>query len=138
MASIRRADREAAFAAFMAATSPSLTRTAWLLTGDADAAQELVQAALVKTYVAWPRVQEERALAYARTVLVNHHREQWRKHHRESVVADPRVVADERGAGPSSGRTDDRDEIIRLLAHLPPRQRTVVVLRYYAHEGSSS
>ena len=88
MFGIRREEREAAFTAFMTSASPSLTRTAWLLTGNGDAAQELVQAALVKTYVAWPRVRDGQALAYARAVLVNHHREQWRKFGRESAVDD--------------------------------------------------
>ncbi|MFN8084391.1 MAG: SigE family RNA polymerase sigma factor [Dermatophilaceae bacterium] len=132
MFGIRREEREAAFTAFMTSASPSLTRTAWLLTGNGDAAQELVQAALVKTYVAWPRVRDGQALAYARAVLVNHHREQWRKFGREAAVdetPEPAVLAERRSPTATS---DDRDQIIRLLDHLPPQQRTVVVLRYYA------
>jgi len=131
MFGIRREEREAAFTAFMTSASPSLTRTAWLLTGNGDAAQELVQAALVKTYVAWPRVRDGQALAYARAVLVNHHREQWRKFGREAAVdetPEPAVLAERRSPTATS---DDRDQIIRLLDHLPPQQRTVVVLRYY-------
>ena len=134
MFGIRREEREAAFTAFMTSASPSLTRTAWLLTGNGDAAQELVQAALVKTYVAWPRVRDGQALAYARAVLVNHHREQWRKFGREAVVdetPEPAVLAERRSPTATS---DDRDQIIRLLDHLPPQQRTVVVLRYYADQ----
>ena len=68
---MRTAVRDAEFSAFMRAASPSLLRTAWLLTADPEAAQELVQAALVKTYVAWPRVRTDEAVAYARRILVN-------------------------------------------------------------------
>jgi len=68
----RSAARDADFTAFMEQAGPALLRTAWLLTGDHHRAQELTQAALVKTYVAWPRVREGEALAYARRVLVNH------------------------------------------------------------------
>ena len=110
---------------------PGLTRTAWLLTGNGDAAQGSSNR-LVKTYVAWPRVRDGQALAYARAVLVNHHREQWRKFGREAAVdetPEPAVLAERRSPTATS---DDRDQIIRLLDHLPPQQRTVVVLRYYA------
>ena len=48
----------------------ALLRTAWLLTGDHHRAHELTQAALVKTYVAWPRVRQGEALAFARRVRV--------------------------------------------------------------------
>ena len=77
------ADRDAAFAAFMEQAGPALLRLAWLLTGDHHAAQELAQAALVKTYVAWPRVREGEALAYARRVLANHRTDTWRARRRE-------------------------------------------------------
>ena len=60
------------------AGGPSLLRTAWLLTGDAHDAQELTQAALVKTYVAGGRVRDGEGLAYARRVLVNHRTDRWR------------------------------------------------------------
>ena len=49
----RGADRESEFAAFMTSASPSLARTAWLLCGDAHQAEELVQQALMRTYLAW-------------------------------------------------------------------------------------
>ncbi len=135
----RREERDAAFTAFMASSSASLTRTAWLLTGNADAAQELVQAALVKTYVAWPRVREGQAQAYARKVLVNHHTETWRKGRRESVMAEvpdrPTGQVEDRSATAGS---DQRDQIVRLLAQLPPQQRQVVVLRYYADQSEQA
>ena len=121
-----KAERDAAFTAFVDGATPSLMRTAWLLCGDGDQAQELVQAALVKTYVAWPRVKEDTALAYARRVLVNHRTDSWRRTRRELTFGE----VPEQPADPDV-RPDDRDTIVRLLGRLPEQQRTVVVLRYY-------
>lgn len=122
-----RVERDAAFTAFVEQCSPSLVRTAWLLTGDHHAAHELVQAALVKTYVAWPRVRREGALAYARKVLANERTDAWRR--RRGEVAVDEVPEAPRSAGTAS---EDRDLVVRLLATLPDQQRRVVVLRYYA------
>jgi len=122
-----KAERDAAFTAFVEQATPSLLRTAWLLTGDHHAAHDLVQAALVRTYVAWPRVRPETALAYARRVLVNERTDRWRRTGAEHAVATP----PESAATPGSA-TEDRDVVVRLLATLPEQQRKVVVLRYYA------
>ncbi|WP_392542900.1 SigE family RNA polymerase sigma factor [Oryzobacter telluris] len=122
-----KAERDAAFTAFVERASPSLLRTAWLLTGDHHAAHDLVQAALVRTYVAWPRVRSESALAYARRILVNERTDRWRRHGSEVVVASlPEAAASSATTG-----SDDRDAVVRLLARLPEQQRRVVVLRYY-------
>jgi RNA polymerase sigma-70 factor (sigma-E family) len=121
-----RAERDAAFTGFVEQSSPSLLRTAWLLTGDHHAAHELVQAALVKTYVAWPRVRPEGALAYARRILVNERTDTWRRRRGEVAVdVVPEVVH------PAGTTAEDRDQVVRLLAALPDQQRRVVVLRYY-------
>ena len=122
-----KSERDAAFTAFVEHSTPSLLRTAWLLTGDHDAAHDLVQAALVRTYVAWPRVRPETAVAYARRVLVNERTDRWRRHGPELSVAAPPDA-------PTTPATtaEDRDVAIRLLATLPEQQRKVVVLRYYS------
>ena len=122
-----KAERDAAFTAFVEQATPSLLRTAWLLTGDHHAAHDLVQAALVRTYVAWPRVRPETALAYARRILVNERTDRWRRTGAELAVATP----PESAATPGSA-TEDRDVVVRLLATLPEQQRKIVVLRYYA------
>ena len=122
-----KAERDAAFTAFVEQATPSLLRTAWLLTGNHDAAHDLVQAALVRTYVAWPRVRPETALAYARRILVNERTDRWRRHGAELAVAAPPETV----SAPASA-TEDRDVVVRLLARLPEQQRKVVVLRYYA------
>jgi RNA polymerase sigma-70 factor (sigma-E family) len=125
----RDAEREAAFTHFMEQAGPSLLRTAWLLTGDAHDAQELTQAALVKTYVAWGRVRDGEGLAYARRVLVNHRTDRWRATRLERPT-DTMPEPSPRPADPMRG-SDDRDLVVRLLATLPEQQRRVVVLRYY-------
>jgi RNA polymerase sigma-70 factor (sigma-E family) len=122
-----RAERDAAFTAFVQAASPSLLRTAWLLTGNHDTTADLVQAALVKTYLAWPRVRPEGALAYARRVLVNERTDRWRRRRGEVVVADVPEAATR-----VDGVAEDRDLVVRLLSRLPEQQRRVVVLRYYS------
>lgn len=124
---LSKADRDAEFTRFMAEASPSLTRTAWLLTGDAERSQELVQAALIKTYAAWPKVRRDSALAYARRILINHRTDTWRRTHDE-ITTDQ---LPERPFGDGSVGVEQRDQVVRLLATLPPQQRTVIVLRYY-------
>jgi len=122
-----KSERDAAFATFVEQATPSLMRTAWLLTGSTEAARELVQASLVKTYAAWHRVRRDEAVAYARRVLVNHNTDTWRRQRGERLVADlpERPHRDDSGA-------DHRDDLVRLLATLPAQQRRVVVLRYYS------
>jgi len=128
----RRSDaRDADFTAFMTQAGPALLRTAWLLTGDHDKAQELTQASLVKTYVAWPRVREGEALAYARRILVNHRTDVRRATRRELVTDAPPEHDERRSRRDDVQTSDDRDLVVRLLRTLPEQQRTVVVLRYY-------
>lgn len=123
---IPKSRRDAEFAAFMTGASAYLGRTAWLLTGDREAAADLLQATLVKTYVAWPRVRPDGALAYARRIMVNLDVDGQRARHGAVVVAEPPDI-------PTADRVDevdDRERLGRLLATLPVRQRRVVVLRY--------
>lgn len=120
-----KAERDAAFTAFMTDVTPSLLRTAWLITGSTERSQELVQAAFVKTYAAWPKVRRDSALAFARRVLVNHKTDTWRRTSREVVGDVP-----ERSTAPDSS-VEHRDQILRMLDLLPPQQRRIVVLRYY-------
>ncbi|MCA0296017.1 MAG: SigE family RNA polymerase sigma factor [Actinobacteria bacterium] len=118
--------RDAEFTAFVAGASATLGRTAWLLTGDRDAAAELLQATLVKTYVAWPRVRPDGAAAYARRVMVNLDIDAHRARHGTVAMAEP----PERATADRSAAVDERERLGRVLATLPGRQRRVVVLRY--------
>lgn len=117
--------RDAEFSAFVTDASPTLGRTAWLLTGDTDAAAELLQATLVKTYVAWPKVRPGEAAAYARRIMVNTSIDAWRRR-RET----PGLPFSEPGHPSQEAAFDERERLGRLLAELPLQQRKVIVLRY--------
>jgi RNA polymerase sigma-70 factor (sigma-E family) len=125
---------EAGFASFVREQTPALLRTAYLLTGNGNAAEELVQDTLVRLYPKWDRVERADApLAYVRRSLanafVNHQR---RASRREFAYAELPERADERD---DFGRVVDRDEIWKRLATLPDRQRAALVLRFF--EGLS-
>lgn len=122
-------DHEAEFAAFMVSASPALARTAWLLCGDAHQADELVQQTLVRTYLAWSRARERDPLAYARRTLANLRIETWRRRRRE-VLMDPATVP-ENGEASGADLHAERDQLVRALAVLSPRQRRIVVLRHF-------
>ena len=125
-----RRDRDAEFTAFATQAREPLARLAWLLCGDTHQAAELVQTALVRTYVAWPRAREGDPLRYARRVLSNARIDLWRRRRREVLLAPtdlPERAAVGYGAG---GGVEERDALVRALTLLSPRQRRVVVLRY--------
>lgn len=119
------------FTDFVHSSWPSLYRTAYLLLGDRAEAEDLVQTALAKTYASWGRVRElEAARGYARTTLVNtasswFRRKSWRNERPTEVLPEPSTAASS-GTDPA-----DRPAVLQALALLPPRQRAVVVLRYY-------
>jgi RNA polymerase sigma-70 factor (sigma-E family) len=121
----RSADDE--FAAFMAEHTAALLRTAWYLVGDAHQAEDLVQQALVRTYAAWGRASSGDPLAYTRRILVNLRVDSWRRRRREVLLA-PAEMPD--ASHDPSGATLDRDQLVRALALLTPRQRRIVVLRH--------
>jgi RNA polymerase sigma-70 factor (sigma-E family) len=124
------ARNDAVFTEFVTTRSVSLLRTAYLLTGDRHLAEDLLQTALIKAYPLWGRIREPRAAeSYVRTAMVRT-LINWRKRHawtRERAAADPPDIAT-----PADG--DDIDTRVRLwpiVLALPPRQRAVIVLRYY-------
>jgi RNA polymerase sigma-70 factor (sigma-E family) len=120
----------AQFHAYVLARSPALLRTAYLLTGSRADAEDLLQTALAKTYLAWDRVRERDALdGYVRRVMVNTQTSFWR---RRKVDERPVDVLPERGAGrDAAADLDLHDALWTALASLPKRQRAAVVLRYY-------
>jgi len=113
---------------FLAVRGAALLRTAYLICGDRDHAEDLFQNAMARLLVHWPRVATGDPEAYARRILVNS-TINWRQRLRSretSVAAVPdRAVSDFTAA------QADRDEMWRALAVLAPRQRAVLVLRYY-------
>ena len=83
-------DRDEAFSGFVAARSTALLRTAYLLTGDRGQAEDLVQTALAKTYLAWDRIADIEAVeAYVRRTIVTTNISWWRRRRvREVTVAE--------------------------------------------------
>lgn len=117
------------FREFVASRSGALLRTAYLLAGDWATAEDLLQTALTKTYLAWKRLGRIEAVEpYARRVLVNTATSWWRRRwHGER----PTETLPER-AGPDLIQQQlDRDVLWRHVKALPARQRAVLVLRYY-------
>jgi RNA polymerase sigma-70 factor (sigma-E family) len=121
----------AGFGEFVAGRSPALLRTAWMLTGDAQLAEDLLQTALARTWPHWSRIENGHPEAYVRRVMVRTHGAWWRRTRRgETPVADPPEPGGP--ASPDAYRAvDDRAVLTQALATLPRRQRQVVVLRYY-------
>jgi RNA polymerase sigma-70 factor (sigma-E family) len=118
------------FEDWMAARQHKMLRTAYLLTGDVHAAEDLTQTALAKVYLAWDRVSAAESVdAYARKILVNEHTSMWRRlwRHRE-VVSDTSTHDVPVAAQEYDGVTATLWDAVRSL---PERQRAVVVLRYY-------
>ena len=124
-----RSSMEEEFREFVAARSAALLRTAYLLAGDWATAEDLLQTALTKTYLAWKRLGEIEAVEpYARRVLVNTATSWWRRRwHGER----PTEVLPERAAPDQLEEQLERDVLWRHVKALPARQRAVLVLRFY-------
>ncbi|SOC55427.1 SigE family RNA polymerase sigma factor [Ornithinimicrobium cerasi] len=124
-----RQEEEDRFADFVRARSARLFRTAYLMTGDYQRAEDLLQTTLLRLYQRWPQVDAmERPGAYARKVLVSQAVSWWRR--RSSHETGLRQQHE-----PSwDGRVDEVAENHRVwqaVLTLPPRQRAVIVLQYY-------
>jgi RNA polymerase sigma-70 factor (sigma-E family) len=117
---------EAGFRAFVEANGATLLHAARLLTGDHHRGEDLVQTALTKLYLKWDRV--DFPLAYARKTLVTAHIDATR---RRWWGERPTEALPDAAAADSLSPVDERDRLRQLLAGLPPRERAVLVLRYY-------
>jgi RNA polymerase sigma-70 factor (sigma-E family) len=128
---MRASESQASFEDFVRARSSSLLRTAFLLTGQNWAeAEDLLQLALERAYRHWPRVcQSGEPERYIRGILVNASVDRWRLLARRPEVS--LQSAADRGVADQAAEVADRDYLMRALACLPPRQRAVVVLRYF-------
>ena len=115
------------FDAFVRARTPSFLRLGYLLTGDQHLAEDLVQSALARTLIAWPRLHTS-AEAYTRTTMYHLQVSWWRR---------PKLAESLSGNMPDSTAADNTaDTAFRLtlqqaLLRLTPRQRAVLVLRYF-------
>lgn len=126
-------DRDAEFGAYFAARSDAMRGTAYLLCGDWHRAEDLVQQTFTKIYLAWRRIQRHGAMdAYTRQTLVrtflSERRRGWFRH--ESVEFEP---TDRPGLSPDLA--DERLVLLEALVKVPPRQRAVLVLRYWEDQS---
>jgi RNA polymerase sigma-70 factor (sigma-E family) len=125
----QQATSDTGFGEYVTARSRALLRTAYLLTGNAADAEDLVQAALAKTFLAWDRIEDRGALdGYVRRAMVNTHISWWRRRRVEEYPTDEipdQAVADHAVA------SDLQETMRRAVDRLPDRMRAAVVLRYY-------
>jgi RNA polymerase sigma-70 factor (sigma-E family) len=121
--------RDEEFRAFVVARRPALLRLATLLSaGDEHLAEDLVQTALTRLYVAWRRVERDQGPeAYARRILVNTLVDERRRPWRRSETS--RADLPEQPSGAVD--IENADEVRRALAELGPRMRAAVVLRHW-------
>jgi RNA polymerase sigma-70 factor (sigma-E family) len=116
------------FLEFAAAYRDQMRRTAYLLCGDQHRASDITQEALIRLYVAWPRLDDNGLRSYARRAVTSAAIDFSRKRssHEPPVERTPDAV----GPDPTE-EVAERLVMLDALAKLPPRQRACVVLRYY-------
>lgn len=122
-------DRRADFERFVNDSSDSLLRAAYLIVWDMPEAEDLVQETMFKVAKRWPRVRRmERPIAYARRILVNLALDgSDRRSRRQGELTGEKLP----GRAEDPNAFEARDELLTALAELPPRQRAVLVLRYF-------
>ncbi len=125
----RRTDKDEEFSAYMSARQSALYRTAYLLAGDHAGAEDLLQNAFAKLYLSWDKVRDHGALdGYVRRIMVNEHNSLWRRAWKRREHSTDTM--------PEAGVHDTYDDgmggaLWSFVQTLPPKQRSVVVLRYY-------
>lgn len=118
-----------AFHEYVTARSRSLLHTAFLLTGNVADAEDLVQSALAKTYLAWDRIEDRAAIdGYVRKAMVNTHISWWRRRRLDEFPTDEipdQAVADH------TVSSDLQETLRQAIDRLPQRMRAAVMLRFY-------
>ncbi|WP_031072317.1 SigE family RNA polymerase sigma factor [Streptomyces sp. NRRL WC-3742] len=124
----QKSARDEEFRAFAGGVWSRLYRSAYLLAGERHGAEDLVQQAMERAYVAWGRVRAaDDPYAYVCRILINEHARRFRRRRPpEQLVTD---VPDR--PAPAGPDTEDRAALLAALGTLPPGQRQAVVLRYW-------
>jgi RNA polymerase sigma-70 factor (sigma-E family) len=127
-----KAELDAEFRDFMHARWPSTVRLAYGLTGDLGHAEDVAQTAFARAYASWPRVSRAgNPDAYLRQIVVNENRNRFRRRRVAERLTD---APPEQGLGDGADATreyDERSALLAALQRLGPRQRAVIVLRYW-------
>jgi RNA polymerase sigma-70 factor (sigma-E family) len=122
-------DDEAAFCDYVHARETALLRIAVMLTGNRADAEDLLQAALAKTYLAWGKIHDRAAMdSYVRRAMVNTQISWWRRRRLEEFPTDElpdQAIADH------AGESDMAEMVRGALDRLPERMRAAVMLRYF-------
>ncbi len=123
-----RHDVDEEFARYVRARQHRLLRAAYLVCGDAHLAEDLLQGALTKLASRWDKIRHENPDAYVRRILYRDAVSSWRKTRRESLSSVPLI---EVPVPDRTSQTGQRVDLERALAELTPKQRAVVVLRFF-------
>jgi len=122
------AESDDEFRDFMRGRWSAMVRLAYTLTGDQGHAEDIAQAAFASAYSAWGRVRRAGDPdAYVRAIVIHENSKRFRK---QRVREDLRAVVPECGTG-ADDRLADRAALRDTLSRLGPRQRTVIVLRFW-------
>jgi RNA polymerase sigma-70 factor (sigma-E family) len=121
--------RRSSFDSFARAHSAGLIKLGLMVSGDRGRAEDAAQEALIRVYQRWSRLHDP--LAYARRVVVNATRDDWRQAQRATRARDEAgwLARFDAVDDPESSLLE-RDALLTALAGLPHRQRAVIVLRY--------
>ena len=124
----------AEFREFMHARWPAMVRLAYGLTGDQGHAEDVAQAAFARAYASWPRVRRSGDPdAYVRQIVINENRNRYRKRRVTERLTDspPESVLTDVPWTEATRDYDERSALTAALQRLGPRQRAVIVLRYW-------
>jgi RNA polymerase sigma-70 factor (sigma-E family) len=118
------------FDRFVADSTEGLLRTAYLIVWDLPEAEDLVQETLFKVAKRWPKVSRmDHPAAYARRIVVNLAIDGSAKRSRRQAELSEAQAGDP--AAPDAAPVEGHEDLYEALAVLPPRQRAVLVLRYF-------
>ena len=124
-----QAEADEQFRQFVLGCQPRMVHLADLLTRDRGRAEDLVQHAFTKAYAVWGRLRHQSPEAYVRRCVTNAYIDWWRRRpwrERSTDTVDYLPTSDDLAA-----EVAERDAVLRALARLTRRERTVLVLRYY-------
>lgn len=127
---VRAGVERGSFATVFNAHHRQAVRLAYLLTSDADQAEDIAAEAFAKVYVRWKRGDVRDVGAYLRRAVANEANSKLRRRYLERREAEKRS-GDDRGVVTVDGGAADRDQVWQALQRLPDRQRKAIVLRYY-------
>ena len=123
-------DAEAEFSEFMHGRWSGLVRLGYGLTGDQGIAEDLAQTALTRAYASWPRVRRSGDPdAYVRRIVINENRNRFRKRRVAERLTDSALI--DVAWTDATREYDERSALVAALQRLGPRQRAVIVLRYW-------